>query len=347
MSNTKYLFASSFVMTSLCLVICLSLLGDSLASSIQELDNATLTTSVNSSLANVDTSSLNSISNVTQTDSLYDAGAGLLQEKYTGLIRSDISPDVAQELGLNDTYPGVMVVEVIPGSPADEAGVKGANMTRAVNGEIVRLGGDIIVEVDGNASIVEDDEAFVDYLQNEKLVGDNVTLTVLRDGKANELELTLRSLPQFFWYIDNDEGIRILYPTDWTVSDRNLEPDEVIKFFSTEENPELGLSTAAVFINVFPANGMTLDEYAAQLMEGIPNTRMLDIRGTEISELQAYESIFYEYGDNRTLKVKSTATLSDDQIYRINFAADSYRYDDYLPMADEMLRSFEFTKDDQ
>jgi hypothetical protein len=346
MSHARLVLLVPLSVISLLVIICPALLGESLASSAQDLDTATLATTGNSSFSNVNNPTVNSTSNATQTDSSYGTGAGLLQIKYTGLIRSDISPDVAQLLGLNDSYPGVIVTEVIPGSPADEAGVRGANMTRAMDGEIVRLGGDIIVAVDGNASVVEDEEAFMNYLQNEKFVGNNITLTILRDGKVNEVEMTLGSLPRFFWYVDDDEGIRILYPSDWRVSDTSLGSGDVIKFFSPEENADLGVPSAAVLIKVSPANGMTLDEVAAQLMEGTPGTRMLDIRGTELSGLQTYESIFYEYGANRTLKVKSIFTLNDDQIYRINFATDIPKYDDYLPMVDEMLKSFEFTKTD-
>jgi hypothetical protein len=336
-----FMLAASFV-TFLFTTLFLISLNESYASPVEEPNTSMNTVTGNSSLSNISTLSLDMTSNGTQTSSPFGTRAGLLQVKYTGLIRSDISPDVVDQLGLNDTYPGVMVTEVIPGSPAEAAGIRGANMTRAVNGEIVRLGGDIIVAVDGNASIAKEDDAFLDYLQNEKSVGDNITLTFLRDGQVNETDLTLGPLPTFFWYLDNDEGIMIQYPSDWRVSDSTLALGDVIKFFSPEENPELGLSTAAVLVKASPADGVTLDEFVAQLMEGIPNTRMLDIRGTELSGLQAYESIFYEYGDNRTLKVKSVITLKDDIIYRINYASDTSRYDDYLPMADQMVRSFKF-----
>lgn len=318
--------------------------GVSTVSFIQGVDASTLPVNDSSSSSLITSTSLDLVSNVTQTDSLYGPGAGLLQVRYTGLIRSDISPDVAEQLGLNDTYRGVMVTEVIPGSPADQAGIRGANMTRELDGEIVRLGGDIIVAVDGNASVAKDGEAFIGYLQNEKLIGDNITLNLLRDGKMNNVEMTLGSLPDFFWYIDEDEGIRMQYPSDWRVSDTNLGRNDVIKFFSPEQNSEVGVATAGVLVKVAPAREITLDELAAQQMEGkgAPNARMLNIRGTELSGLQAYESIFYEFGANRTLKVKSTFTINDDQIYRINYAVDTSKYDDYLPMVDEMLRTFRF-----
>jgi hypothetical protein len=268
--------------------------------------------------------------------------AGMLQVRYTGLIRSDIDPEVAKALGLNDTSPGVMVTGVIPGSPAEKAEIRGADTKRAVDGEIVRLGGDIIVGVDGNGSVTSEDESFVDYLQNEKFVGDNITLNILRDGKINEIDLTLTALPDFFWYIDTDEGIKIKYPSDWTVSDRNLKRNDIIKFFSPEFDSGSETATAAVFLKISPSSGISLDELAARENEGTQNTRVLEDRGTDLAGLQAYEIIYYEYDPDRTLKVKSIFTIEDDDIYRINYAADVSTFDDYLPMVEEMIQSFQF-----
>jgi hypothetical protein len=295
--------------------------------------------SVHGSISEINSSNENSTTSDTESSS---RSPGLLQMPYTGLIRSDISPEIAEALGLNETYPGVMVVDVIPDSPADKAGFSGSNTTKAFDEEIVRLGGDIIIQVDYNASIVKDDEAFVDYLENEKIIGDNVTFTTVRDGDIRELNLTLAALPEYLWYTDPDEGIEMKYPSDWIVSDRNLGKNDVIKFFSPEKNLGLDISAAAVIIKTFPSDGITLDELALTETEGYANTRTLGVTGTELSGMQAYESIYYEYGQNRTLKAKSVFTNTDDQFYRINFVADSVSYNNYLPMAEEMIKSFQF-----
>ena len=67
---------------------------------------------------------LPSSSNNSSLSSSSGIKAGELQIRYTGLIRSDISPEVATALGLNDTNPGILVTEVIPNSPAEKAGIK-------------------------------------------------------------------------------------------------------------------------------------------------------------------------------------------------------------------------------
>ena len=270
---------------------------------------------------------------------------GTFQLKYTGLVRSEISPEVATALGLNDTFPGFIITDVLTDSPAEKAGIRGANSIRMIEGEMVRLGGDIIDLVYHNSTVVKDNEALVEYLENQKRVGENITLTLLRDGAIRETNLTLSSLPEYLWYTDVDEGIRIKYPVDWDIGDLNLAKDEIIKFFSPENNPQTNFPAAAVFVNLFPSEGVTLDELAIREEEGSENTRTLDVRGTELSMAQAYESIYYEYMGNTTLKNKSVFTIEDDQIYRISFVADPTSYENYLPMFEEMLRSFRIDKE--
>ena len=82
--------------------------------------------------------------------------AGTLQIPYTGLIRNQITPEIAKLLGLNNSMFGMLVAEVRPGSPAEEAGFKAGNITRSVSGNIIRIGGDILLEVDGNTRLYEE-----------------------------------------------------------------------------------------------------------------------------------------------------------------------------------------------
>lgn len=76
------------------------------------------------------------------------------------------------------------------------------------------MGGDIILQIDYNTSFVRDNEAFVEYLENEKMVGENVIFTIGRDGEIGEINLTLDALTELLWYIDLDEGIKIKYPSN-------------------------------------------------------------------------------------------------------------------------------------
>jgi 2-alkenal reductase len=57
----------------------------------------------------------------------------------------------------------------------------------------VRAGGDLIVGVDGHTVLTYND--LIGYMVREKSPGDTITLTVLRDGKQLELQLTLGKRP--------------------------------------------------------------------------------------------------------------------------------------------------------
>ncbi|MED3661640.1 S1C family serine protease [Ureibacillus sp. FSL K6-8385] len=69
---------------------------------------------------------------------------------------------------------GVVVSEVVPGSPADRAGVKQY---------------DVIVEMDGQK--IENSIDLRKYLYNEKEIGDTLKVKVYRSGKEMELKLKL------------------------------------------------------------------------------------------------------------------------------------------------------------
>jgi len=115
---------------------------------------------------------------------------------YLG-IRDDGRFTVAQlasTLGL-PTNQGVLVAEVVPGGPAHLAGVLGGDQEVTVMGRSgVRVGGDIIVAVDGHQ--VQDFPDLLAYLIRETEVGQVVTLTVLRDGEELQIPVELGERPR-------------------------------------------------------------------------------------------------------------------------------------------------------
>ena len=66
------------------------------------------------------------------------------------------------------------------GSPADDAGLQASDKPFEANGEQIMIGGDVITAVDGKA--VETMQDLSAAIKAQK-PGDEVELTVLRDGK--------------------------------------------------------------------------------------------------------------------------------------------------------------------
>jgi putative serine protease PepD len=87
---------------------------------------------------------------------------------------------------------GVAVTEVLPGTPAEEAGLLPATGTKIVDGQEQPSGGDIVVEFDGEkvTSAVALQSAV-----DARRPGDTVPITVVRNGSRRTLEVTLGVRP--------------------------------------------------------------------------------------------------------------------------------------------------------
>jgi S1-C subfamily serine protease len=114
---------------------------------------------------------------------------GSYDHTWIGISGSTIVAEVAKEMGLPETQHGALVKEVISGSPADEAGLRGSDTTMQINNSDVAIGGDIITAIDDTP--VNDFEDLVAYLARYTHVGQKVSLTIIRDGKEQQIELTL------------------------------------------------------------------------------------------------------------------------------------------------------------
>jgi serine protease Do len=109
--------------------------------------------------------------------------SGVYQHPWLGISGTDITPEIAEALGLSEAK-GFLVTDITSGSPADKAGIRGGYKIDNINGREIALGGDIIVAIDNNTVRKIDD--ILSYLEREKTVGDQVQLTVLRDGNIEQ-----------------------------------------------------------------------------------------------------------------------------------------------------------------
>jgi S1-C subfamily serine protease len=88
---------------------------------------------------------------------------------------------------------GVLVSRVEPGSPADRAGLQGGDEEVRYGRNVIRLGGDIIVEVDGTEIAGLPD--LLTALEATR-PGETVTVKVIRDGRKKTLEVELSARPE-------------------------------------------------------------------------------------------------------------------------------------------------------
>jgi serine protease Do len=97
---------------------------------------------------------------------------GTVSRGWLGVAIQDMSPDMAKSLSL-DRVRGALIAEVVPGSPADKAGIKP---------------GDVVLSVDG--------KNIESYNQLSRTIalyppGAKLKLQVLRDGKENAIQVAV------------------------------------------------------------------------------------------------------------------------------------------------------------
>jgi S1-C subfamily serine protease len=116
---------------------------------------------------------------------------GRYADPWLGIQATSISSLLAEELGL-PVEQGVLVQTVVQGGPAEKAGLQGGDWQVRFEGALLATGGDIIVAIDDTA--VQDMDDLIVYLA-DKSVGQRVTLTVLRDGRRQRIEVRLGERP--------------------------------------------------------------------------------------------------------------------------------------------------------
>jgi len=110
---------------------------------------------------------------------------------WLGIGGQTVTAEVAEMFDLG-VRAGALIEQVVPGGPADEAGLRGGGRTADVQGQDYVIGGDIITSIDGTEITGYDD--LVAYLA-EKRPGDTVAVTLVRDGQTQEVEVTLGERP--------------------------------------------------------------------------------------------------------------------------------------------------------
>ncbi|MFW6136214.1 MAG: S1C family serine protease [Chloroflexota bacterium] len=110
---------------------------------------------------------------------------------WLGVTGTDVGL-LVQEANDLDTQGGAYTVEVTSGSPAAQAGLRAATRERRVVGQAVPIGGDVVIEANG-----EPVENFTDLLTGVafRQPGDSLELTIMRNGQQRQVTVRLAERP--------------------------------------------------------------------------------------------------------------------------------------------------------
>jgi 2-alkenal reductase len=117
---------------------------------------------------------------------------GEVRYAWVGVSTRTLTEALAEALGYGDAR-GAVVEDVVPGSPAEQAGIRGGSEPRTVQGEEITAGGDLIVAVDGRE--VTSTEALIRIVAGELFPGQTARFTVLRGGRRVDVDVVLADRP--------------------------------------------------------------------------------------------------------------------------------------------------------
>ena len=117
--------------------------------------------------------------------------SGTVSYAWLGISGQTLTADVAQALGLKTTQ-GVLVAQVVAGTPAAKAGLKGETAQLSLQGQTYEVGGDVITAIDGAKVSSMDQLAGIVAAHKP---GDVVTLTVVRHSQTLSLKAKLTARP--------------------------------------------------------------------------------------------------------------------------------------------------------
>ncbi len=101
----------------------------------------------------------------------------VLDKPWMGVLLTDITPDIAEYLNLEDRQ-GTVIAEVVRNSPADEAGLRPW---------------DVIMEA--NQQDIENSQQLIDFILEQE-IDEKIMLRVFRQGEVEIIPLTLEAKPE-------------------------------------------------------------------------------------------------------------------------------------------------------
>jgi len=117
---------------------------------------------------------------------------GEYEWSWLGVRGGNLVPTLVEAMNL-PVERGAYILEVTAGGPAEQAGLRGANEEKVVNGLAIPVGGDVITAIEGQPINSFDD--LLIYIAMQTSPGQKVNLTILRDGETREISVLMEKRP--------------------------------------------------------------------------------------------------------------------------------------------------------
>ncbi len=117
---------------------------------------------------------------------------GYVSYPWLGVTLYPLLPGLARALDLKVEH-GALIIEVLRGGPADQAGLQGGTKVLQVGNALLPIGGDVVVGFNGAS--VKSSDGLIRMIRKHK-PGDRARLRILRKGKFLEVAVVLGARPR-------------------------------------------------------------------------------------------------------------------------------------------------------
>lgn len=194
---------------------------------------------------------------------------GTVSRGWLGVLIQEVNRDLAESFGLSRPR-GALVAEVVPDSPAEDAGLKSGDIILEYNGSQVNLSSDLPPMV------------------GRTPVGETATLEVLRQGKRIDVDVKIGRLP------GDDEGGQPAAPQGTDTEGGKL--GMTVRPLPAEVMKSMGIDHGVLVANV--AAGPALNA-------GIrPNDVITELNRQEISSVDEFRRVVEQLPENEPVSVR-------------------------------------------
>ena len=116
---------------------------------------------------------------------------GRYDYSFLGMTGVSLDRSLAKAMERPDGTRGALVIGLVEGGPADEAGLVAVSGTREVEGIDVPLDGDVIVAID-DEKVSDSDDLF--KILDKRKIGETVKVSLENDGRQREVSLELQAI---------------------------------------------------------------------------------------------------------------------------------------------------------
>jgi S1-C subfamily serine protease len=131
-------------------------------------------------------------SNTVQREVPYLISSGHYDHSWLGVQGMDLGPEIMAAMKLNTTR-GWLIVDVTPNGPADKAGLRGGTSQIQIKNNLVKIGGDVFVSMDG--VVIRNGDDISNFLEMSTRPGQMISVTIIRGGVEIKLSITLGVRP--------------------------------------------------------------------------------------------------------------------------------------------------------